>query len=430
MLQEFQKKLKSFRLQASDPILLAISGGLDSVVLLHLLTASGYRPVLAHYNYRLRGEDADADQALVENLAKELGLSLHFETVPEDYWQKQGKNDLQAKARALRYHFFEKLQSEYRFKAILTAHHLNDQAETALLQIGRGRPVHGIAEKRGLYLRPLLDFTKEELRNFAVEQGLQWREDRSNQSLDYRRNQIRHQIIPHWKEAEPLLWPSLRQSLALTQRKSASLKALLEEKLAEHLKDGRLELNDLPRKAYWAELLWQWLRPYGDWDWQSLEQLWQGQSGGMVEQDNWQVYLHQGAYILGPKPSPQEPITIKKDTEIVEASGLTLRFSTLPTGDLPSDLKNPNHAYLDFNQLQFPLVLRRWKEGDRFQPFGMQGQKKLSDYCNDLKLDPFEKARQMVLCSGEEIAWVIGHRIGEEFKCSNSTKTLYFVEIL
>jgi tRNA(Ile)-lysidine synthase len=435
MLQKIEEALRRYDIDSRDRVLLALSGGLDSVALLHALLRLGYQPHLAHCNFKLRGQAADQDQAFCEELARRHNLKIALRQFNTQAYADEKALSTQMAARELRYNFFEALDGQSNYRAILTAHHGDDQIETVLFKLARGSAlaaVAGIREQRQKYLRPMLGILREEIEAFARQHEIEWREDASNADTKYLRNAYRHRLLPLWQEIQPDLKTKLLESSRLLREQDLALDSLLEEVLENKLRMENdieyLDWDTICRKAYFPQLLFKWLAPKGAWDWQAVNQLWEARKGRYTENEAFRLYQGDGHYELRPREEVSKVTKeIKKeDRFLTEPLAMELRF--LSSEELSIDGK-PEHHYLDAEKLQFPLILRTWKEGDRFQPLGMSGTKKLSDYWIDQKIAMAEKGKQLVLESGGEIVALIGHRIDHRFRVRNSTKTIYFVRL-
>jgi tRNA(Ile)-lysidine synthase len=334
----------------------------------------------------------------------------------------------------LRYSYFKALQTEHKFSAVLTAHHADDNLETFLINFARSgglKGLKGIPQKRDFYVRPLLGLTRKELENYATSHKISWREDASNASEKYQRNKYRLKLIPQWKEIEADLLAKASRSLALLQEQNSAFEALLQEMLDAHLDlTGSVETintKHLRSKAYWPSLLRFWLEDKGPWDYLSLENLWQSENGKSLESENFILSHREGHYFLSPKKEigDLESHQISIDTR----NSAKLEFQKLAPENYP-EVPSSQNALLDFDKLSFPLLLRPWQAGDRFKPLGLSGSKKVSDYLNDIKISGPAKKEQYVLCSGDDIVWLVGNRIDHRYRVTNSTKTIYFVRTL
>tara|TARA_R110002050_G_scaffold288287_4_gene440222 strand:+ start:3176 stop:4480 length:1305 start_codon:yes stop_codon:yes gene_type:complete len=434
MIEKLAVTLKELGLTKNDRLLVAFSGGLDSTVLSHALIALGFPLSLVHVNFQLRGEASEGDAKFCEDFALQQQVPFYLRRCDTEKFALESKLSIQEAARELRYSYFEELQAEHKFSAVLTAHHADDNLETFLINFTRSgglKGLKGIPQKRDFYLRPLLGLTRKELENYAKSHNMSWREDASNESEKYQRNKYRLKLIPQWKEIETDLLVKANRSLALLREQSLAFEALLQERLAAHLNlTGTVEsLNtkQLCSKEYWPSLLRFWLEDKGPWDYPSLEKLWLSENGKSLESENFILYHREGRYFLSPKKElgDLESYQISIETRSVAK----LEFQKLARENYPEVLSSQD-ALLDFDKLSFPLLLRPWQAGDRFKPLGLSGSKKISDYLNDIKISGSAKKEQYVLCSGDDIVWLVGNRIDHRYRVTNSTKTIYFVRTL
>jgi len=431
MIEKLTKTLTTLGLRKNDPVLIAFSGGMDSTVLSSAMIELGYPVSLAHCNFQLRGADADADAEFCEKFAQQQQVPLHLRRCATEKFAQQHKLSIQEAARELRYSFFAELQKEHQFKAVLTAHHADDNLETFLINFTRSggiKGLKGIPQKRDFYYRPFLGLTRRELENFAHKRNIIWHEDASNASEKYQRNKYRLKLIPQWKEIEEDLVSKAQSSIALLQEQSTAFEELLEEKLSQALQfKGDEEILDaslVKDKSYWSSLLRYWLETKGNWDYASLENLWQSESGKSISVDLYTIYHLKNHYYL--KSKKTEKNFVLKQIDLATKTCAGLKFLQLSASEFPQKPLS-TEAYLDFEKLTFPLSLRPWQAGDRFKPLGLSGTKKMSDYLNDIKISGPAKKEQYVLCSGKEIIWVVGSRIDHRYRVTNSTKTIYFV---
>lgn len=425
---------------ASDKLLLAISGGLDSVVLAHLLQAMNCDFGLAHVNFQLRGEESDADARFVAQLAQDLKVAYHHTQFDTLAYQQQHGLGTQEAARKLRYTWLEEIRQSEHYNYLLTAHHLDDNVETLLLQLLRGCGPVGIAgmrPKHGYICRPLLECSRQALAEYAHEQQLNWREDSSNAKDDYRRNYLRHHVLPHlqqlqgaWSEVMGNNFRHLRQGRMLYQE---SLHRYWQQALNE---EGHLEKAQLPEDPFLAHSLLSFqLAPYGFTP-EQCRQLLQARSGSQIfaQEQPWQLatptasqirlYLRDGAPDA-PQPQSIEKLPISLPISKGQRLGIT-------ETERPAQFsKNQQTAYIS-TTAPLPFQLRPWQAGDRFQPIGMGGKhKKIQDFLTDLKLDPEQKAQVCVLCDAEgRILWVVGHRLAEGAKLSSKEEKCYLCTLL
>ncbi len=417
--------------------LLAISGGVDSVVLAHLLKTTAIAFDMAHCNFQLRDEESDGDESLVKTLAKEMGVQVYakaFDTL--NYAEEKGIS-VQMAARELRYFWFHQLLDEKGYDAMVLAQHADDQLETILMNLMRETGIEGIygmAERRERIIRPLLIFDKETIIKYAQTEKLTWREDSSNASNKYKRNYIRNELIPILKEGNPDVLTTMLQSF---ERLKDTGKAFfhfhenwLDQKLKKEGKYQYLEITDLKNTPGRKSLLYYWLRKFG-FNYDQVEQLDQSihneGSGQSFLSLGFLLNVDRQALILGPIPQELLDHKILKETEVeFRVNDKAYHMMRLrPPFKLD---KNSENAMLDQDRLTFPLTLRLWGEGDRFQPLGMKNFKKISDFLIDLKVPLIHKKNIHVLCSGEDIVWVIGLRIDDRFSVTTHTKNILYLK--
>ncbi|SNS04226.1 tRNA(Ile)-lysidine synthase [Belliella buryatensis] len=414
--------------------LLAISGGLDSTCLGHLLKASGVKFALVHYNFGLRGGESDEDEAFVKQMADLWEVSIYTQKATPREFDQTGKS-IQMIARELRYAWFESILETKTYAGVVVAHHLEDQLETIFLNLLRGTGIegmYGMAEKRDYLIRPLLPFKKSDLQNYMVSQRLPWRIDSSNEKNIYKRNFIRNEVFPLIQSAFPDAVTTLEGSFQRIKDTGKAFFHLYTLWRLEHVvEDGGFQylpikaLENLPGKH---SMLYYWLRDSG-FGMAEVEEVFvaldQGESGKVFFSGKYVLNVDREYLILGEQDFAQPEIKIDKT-----AISLVLNTSKYDILHLqaPSELdKSTDNAMLDLGKLEFPLSVRNWQIGDRLMPLGMKQNKKVSDLLIDLKVPVIHKKGVKVLCSGEEIVWVIGYRVSELFKVDVNTKAiLYF----
>jgi len=418
---------------SSDKILLAISGGLDSVVLAHLLSKGGYSFSLAHCNFGLRGQDSEDDEAFVGQLAQKLKVEIYVQKMPAAELSEKEGTSIQMAARKLRYAWFEELMMVHKFDFLATAHHLDDSLETAIFNLARGtglKGVKGISMKSDNIVRPLMFVGREDIELYAKKEGIQWREDISNASDKYHRNLIRHHVTPILKQINPSLTKTFGSS---SQRLSAAshyfqqlLNEFAEQNLIKKGEDWYLDKNALMQKDYpdvlLSEVLSTWNFKYS----QAKEIVdclrTNPQSGRkFYSESHWLVIDRKHLIISKIKDFSDFSISIEQDQTEIDFLGRHFEISEIKASDFTLD-KNLNKAAFDVDLLKYPLTIRKWKQGDCFIPLGMKGKKKLSDFLIDAKVPLNLKENQLVLCSGESIIWVIGQRIDDRFKVTEKTE--------
>ena len=445
MLEQFQAYINRYNLIAEgDKVILALSGGIDSMVLADLLLKAKVEFVAAHCNFHLRGNESDGDDWFVRKFAENRGIQCfvkHFET--EKYAVKYGIS-IEMAARDLRYAWFEQLRQQLGYDKIAVAHHADDQAETFFINLLRGAGLNGLKgmkPQNGVVIRPLLWASREQIRQYAVENHIVWREDHTNVESVYLRNRIRNQLLPVFDELQPKARQGLYKSLEHLSAENELYRALLKEKLAQ-IVEREGEIQRLPySKIIKAEvpepvegptssfqLLFEWLRQYG-FNTDQCHFIYDAIGTGIGNQYCSPTHC----VIIGRDNLQLSEIKEKTDDEIQIQIGeeeilspIHLRFSKLEkTADFIID-KSSEVAQLDAEKIQFPLILRHWQHGDRFHPLGMKGSKLLSDFFVDQKFSEYQKQNVWLLASANnDILWVVGYRIDDRFKIVNDTKTVF-----
>lgn len=429
----FQKHLKTaFPFLEGKRLLVACSGGLDSVVLTYLLAKSGYDITLVHCNFSLRGNESDSDSKFVIQLAKQLQLPVYTEVFETEAYANERGISTQMAARELRYRWFDELSKQLGLDYILTAHHLDDSLETTLINFSRGtglRGLTGIPALSGKLVRPLLVFSREMILNYAEKNKLSWREDSSNAINKYLRNSLRNEVIPKWKENVPALlknFETTRQHLESSRELVEDYLALLFHYLAEETPSGyRFSVQKLKTLPHSNLVLYELFSPLGFLEIDDLQQLLSAQTGKKLYSSTHILLKDRSFLILEVIPkTPAGPYSIAKHTnEIFEP--LPLQFEHVSELGESSE----NVIFVDLDLLQYPLILRKWNEGDAFYPFGMTGKKKISKFFKDEKLSLLEKQKVWLLCTSDRIMWVVGLRADNRFKVSNKTKQILKIQL-
>lgn len=434
MVEQFRQHIEQLVPFAQEKkYLLAVSGGADSSVMAWLFHHYGFDFAIAHCNFHLRGEESDKDMLLVREMAKNYGVR-YFEQVFDtlDY-QKQHGLSLEMAARELRYHWFAKISADFDY--VVTAHNANDNAETFLLNMTRGTGLKGltaIPEKTTTLLRPLLHFSSAQIRRFAAEKGIAYRNDASNDSEAFRRNKIRLSVMPKLEELNPELIPVFSRNIDLLkrqyffyQRRMDELKSTLVDEEGEML---RISIDKLCKCEDPALVLFEILKDYG-FNASEVEQILDSlekSSGKLFYSTDYQLVKDRKYLIISPVDTPQAKEKTIERIEDLENKGFTVE--KFPISVTPDFIPNPNILYVDAKKLVFPLILRHWQEGDRFRPFGMRGSKKLSDFFIDQKINLLEKKNVQVLCSADKIVWLVGLRSDDRFKIDHQTENYYKIQ--
>lgn len=430
-----------------ETVLLAVSGGLDSTVMVHLFARAGFRFAVAHCHFQLRGADSDQDFQFTENLAETNSVPFHsvkFDT--QEYAGKHGLS-IQMAARELRYLWFEEIRQKHGFQYIATAHHLDDQAETILINLIRGTGIagmHGIPVKSGRLVRPLMFARRNEISEYASEHEIKFREDLSNNEVKYLRNKIRHDIIPIFNSINPVFVENLNSSV----RKISDYEKIAEKNLHEWKSSvtqviDDMTIVDLKQLLAFPQpetLAWFVLSPFGFNETQieklincldkPEEKVFASPTHTLrKERNRLIVYLTQPSSTFNEiKSEGSEVFSIPVQYMTNEISSVQLRFNHINHPGKYQISKDPNIASLDFHKLEFPLTLRKWQPGDSFHPFGMKGKKKLSDFFIDLKLSDEQKKRAWLLCSNNQIVWIVGYRIDHRYRVTGKTEEVLLVE--
>ncbi|AWA30456.1 tRNA lysidine(34) synthetase TilS [Flavobacterium magnum] len=409
-------------------LLLAVSGGLDSMALAHLFLKLPFEIGIAHCNFTLRGEESDADEAFVKSFAETHHIPFFQTRFDTASFAKDFKLSTQLAARELRYNWFREILEQDKFDYVVTAHHADDNLETFLINFSRGtgpEGLTGIPAINGQIIRPLLPFSRDEIQTYARQNELAWREDSSNTSDKYLRNKLRQHVIPLLKEINPSLLQSfahtasyLQQSLSMAD--DASRIVYRKVVTAEPLQK-KINLNELLVLPNYKAYLHSWLAPLGFTAWEDIYHLVNAQTGKQVFCAGYRLLKDREFLLLAPNSAVDAAeIAIERNTSQVN---FPLKLSFCKVNDI-SDAPN-TIIFVDEDLLHFPLILRKWREGDDFQPFGMHGKsKKVSKFFKDEKRSAFEKEQTWLLCSGDEIVWIVGLRQDERFKIQHTTQNI------
>ena len=425
---EFKKHIeKQFPCLGEEPFLLACSGGLDSVVLTHLCAEFGLAFELAHCNFRLRGAASDGDEQFVRQLAIEYNKKIHITHFKTKVYITKNKVSLQMGARTLRYDWFEEIMKEYGIKTLVTAHHADDNLETFLINLSRGTGIDGltgIPEKTDAIARPLLRFSREQISAYAEVHNLKWREDSSNADTLYLRNKIRHDIVPLLKELHPAFLKNFQktqgylfQTAEIVESQINQLKKEFFEEKGDIVRIPIASFTDLvPAQAYIHGIF----REYGFTEWDDVINLLSAVSGKEVRSHTHRLLKDRDFLLL------TEIGNIDNKIYHIEEGQKEIKEPVKLMIEEVKDWKEKgNHIlYIDKEALKYPITIRKWEKGDYFYPLGMEGKKKLSKFFKDKKIDVLTKEKQWLLCSDDEIVWVIGRRADDRFKVSNSTATI------
>ena len=399
---------------------------------MHVFLELGYSFELAHCNFNLRGEESDADEYFVKDLAKKYQLKIHVKQFDTLVYAAENKISTQMAARDLRYAWFEKLRIKSNAKYLAIAHHANDDVETFFINLVRGSGLKGflgIKEKNNAIVRPLLSVSRLEIEQYLKDRGLVFREDSSNASVKYLRNKIRHELIPLLAQMNP----SIQQTVKDEMRILEGVAQIYASKVEEVRKDLTQEKNGIVQLEISALLalnplhsyLYELLSAYGFYAVEAISKALQGQSGKQFFSSTHQLVVDRENIFISLLNKENEVFEITEKT-ISLVYPLEINFKFMADKTIIYD---NNIAQLDVEKLKFPLTLRKWKEGDKFMPLGMKKFKKLSDFFIDSKFSIIDKQEQWLLCSGVDIVWVLGCRIDERYKLESNTKKVYIAQL-
>jgi tRNA(Ile)-lysidine synthase len=439
----FQEFLfKNLKVSNSDYLILTVSGGKDSMVMLNLFQKLNMKFVVAHCNFQLRGAESERDMNFVKNYCQKNQIDLFTARFDTLIYAQQHKLSIQMAARKLRYDWFEKLKIQINAQFIATAHHLNDQAETFFINLLRGTGLfglHGIPAQNNHIIRPLLFATAEMINDYAVTNHLDFVEDSSNLSDKYLRNSIRHHIIPAFVEQNPKFVLSLSKTIdqisAIEKIISKQTKLIFSNMIKLNGEKIIVNLDDLLKIDDLEIYLFEFLAGYGfnhsifqD----ILLSLKTQKSGLKFCSETYSLIKERNSLIL----TPNSAESLNNNT----ANPFSLIFEDMSTDsslpldikiiEKPDSLKTPKTiALIDHDSIKFPLIIRKWKTGDFFYPLGLNGKKLISDYFIDNKFDSSEKENTFLLCNENEIVWIIGHRIDERYKVKINSKNVLKIEL-
>ena len=435
MLQKFQNHLfNSFQFLNGKKILLATSGGKDSMVMVHLFQQLDYEIGIAHCNFQLREMESFEDQNFIQEYAAANDIPVFITQFDTKAFAEDYKVSTQVAARELRYNWFYELLETEKFDYILTAHHADDNLETFLINLSRGTGLEGltgIPEQNDRVIRPLLAFSQEEMEEYAKLNNIKWREDSSNASDKYLRNKIRHHLVPMLKDLNPNFLSSFHKTQTYLQEAQVMVEdasIMIYQQVAKQEGDTiYFDLKKLKKLPNYKSYLHQWLKEFGFSAWDDIYDLVESQSGKYVFSPEYRLLKDRDSLILSPINFVNEKEEYAIDENQKEVN-IPLNLTFCKVADI--SLTTNSAIFVDADKLQYPLILRHWNEGDSFQPFGMNGKsKKVSKLFKDEKLSLLEKENSWLLCSNEDIVWIIGLRQDERFKIENTTKNILKIQL-
>jgi tRNA(Ile)-lysidine synthase len=440
MLKQFSDFIKDKSLiERPGIILLGISGGIDSMVMMDLFIRSGYDIAVAHCNFGLRGNESDNDQIFVSGQCEKGNIPFHcklFET--HEYSREKGVS-LQMAARDLRYEWFNEIAALNGYTCIAIAHNKNDLAETFLINLARGtgiRGLTGIKPKKNSIIRPLLFACRDEITEYARQHNISYRDDSSNLDIKYKRNHIRHKIIPEFEKISPsfisTVYETAHKLTEIENIYASSIRKKFEEVSYRTGDEYRLNINTLLTLESLQSWLYEFLRR---WNFPveiipDIISSLSSTSGKRFYSPTHRLVKDRDNLIIVPlKVELPEKYYIEEGVEeITRPMNIKLSIINKPGGFIiPNDEKT---AFLDLDKIHFPLIMRKWRKGDYFQPLGLKGLKKLSDFFIDNKFSLIEKEKTWLLASGNKIIWIIGHRIDDRFKITDKTEKILMVRVV
>ena len=414
-------------LSGEKPVVVGISGGADSVALLHILVSLGYKCIAAHCNFNLRGDESFRDEQFTIDFTKRLQVPLCKISFETNKYAQENRLSVEMAARELRYRWFEELLNTYDADAVAVAHHRDDSVETLLINLTRGSGLTGltgIKPKNGNVVRPLLCVSREDIYAYIENNGLEYVTDSSNSSDIYTRNFIRLKVIPLLEEINPSVKASLARTANHLYDASLIYNHSIEEARSVVMQNNRLSISALLSFPAPATILYEMLKPYG-FSRTVCESIFT-----VLDKDSGKIFYSSTHRLLKDRSDLLIDVLSGEDNR---AYLINLEDDNV---DLPVELKpeivvikedyqiekDKKFAYFDFDKLSFPLVLRHWQEGDWFVPFGMKGKKKVSDYFSDKKFSLFDKEKTWLLCSGQDVIWIVGERTDNRYRIEKTTK--------
>ena len=437
------KKYFSSLLPPHTKVLLAVSGGMDSVVMADLFYSAKIPAAIAHVNFHLRGDESNRDEQFVEALAAYYHFDYQMQEFDTDQFAKENKLSVQEAARVLRYHWFHDLlvqkNKENNYALIATAHHANDSIETMLINFFRGTGIsgmHGILPVHEKIIRPLIFWKQEKLKTYAIEKNLTWVDDSSNESDKYTRNYLRHQLIPSVQK----VFPEVNENLLANISRFSEIEKIYHEAIEDKKKklvkqigeEWHFHIAALKKTNAVSTLLWEILKDFNFTTAQVPEviKLFDSNYGASISSATHRLIKHREKLIIAPlKVNNLQHYFIQKETEKLHtpAGDFLFKIKDARNFTIP---KSAQEAALDYSKITFPLVLRHWKAGDYFYPLGMKKKKKEARFLVDMKYSLPEKEKCMVLENAEKhILWIVGLRIDDRFKMTTSTKEVLHISV-
>ncbi len=434
MLQKFKEHIVlQFPFLKEKKLLIAVSGGVDSMVLTHLFKTLNYTFSIAHCNFTLRETESDKDEQFVIETGKKFDITTFTKQFLTEDYAKTNKLSTQIAARELRYQWFQELVIKHQFDYILTAHHADDNLETFLINLTRGTGIDGLTGIPAInknIVRPLLIFSREEIVSFAQKEHIDWREDESNSSTKYTRNKIRHQVVPILREINPSLLDSFQKTTAYLEGSQQIIKDAIHQlkNNAIVVESGvtKIDISILKQLSNSKVYLFELLKEYGFTEWNDVVQLLDAQSGKKVFSKSHRLLKNRGFLLLSKIESTttNAEFTLEENTSAIE-NPISLSISKV-TEIGNSSLQT---IFVDADLLSFPFQIRKWKNGDFIYPLGMRGKKKLSKFFKDEKYSLVDKEATWLLTFQDQIVWIIGKRQDQRFAASKTSKNILKISV-
>ncbi len=438
MKEEFLKNITDYgHPEKNRRFLLAVSGGIDSMVMVHLFLETGFNIGIAHCNFNLRGEESDGDEKFVQQFAAEHEVPFHVARFDTSGYADEKGISVQMAARELRYRWFEETREQNGYDMVALAHNLNDNVETFLINLSRGTGIAGLTGMRFIHnnlIRPLLFATRSAIEAYSSRNSISYREDRTNADTKYTRNKIRHKVLPVFREINPSFDSTITETAERLGEISELVNSLINPlKDRIFIKEGEnivIRIKELPY-GYSKTLLFELFKPLGIQSRQlkNLEKLISGKTGNILRTEGWRLVKNRNELIATPMETRNEvfleieSLDKLKELSIIDSAAYQ---ALTPEYIIPS---SPLTACLDADRIEWPLLIRNHLPGDFFYPLGMKARKKLSDYFIDRKFSLPEKEKMLVLQSGGKIIWLMGERIDNRFRISPSTKNTLVITL-
>lgn len=442
MLEEFKGYIQKEDLFLSKAkVLLAVSGGIDSVVMTDLFHRAGYKFGIAHCNFHLRGEESDGDQVFVRKMAEKYKVLCYCKSFKTDEYAEENGLSIQMAARTLRYDWFEKVLKTENFTYLATAHHLDDQVETFFINLLHGTGIaglHGILPKSNSLVHPLMFAYRKDIEKYATENKLDYREDSSNKSIKYKRNRLRNQIIPLMQKLNPELSQTINKNIERFREIEYIYRvAIQKEKEKVFFERPNKILISIPllKKLHPLKTyLYEFLTPY-NFSYAIVNDITEALddiSGKQFFSPTHRIVKDRDLLIIAKRKKSVEeegPFIINEDDTKIEKP-INIDILRIPVTEDIRISSSRKVACLDLDKVKFPLQLRKWRMGDYFYPLGMKTRKKISDFFIDNKFSIIDKENTWLLCSGRRILWIVGYRIDDRFKVTQETQNMLRFKII